>query len=82
VEPTVYRICVGGQLSERFGSALEGMCLQTGPAMTTFTGEVRDQSRLYDLLNRVSDLGLELGSVQPYRGADAPAVHSAHPADE
>jgi hypothetical protein len=65
VEPTVYRICVRGQLSERFGSALEGMHLQTGSGLATFTGEVCDQSQLYGLLNRVSDLGLELVSVQP-----------------
>jgi hypothetical protein len=82
VEPTAYQICVRGQLSERFGSALDGMLLQTGSAMTTFTGEVRDQSQLYGLLKRVSDLGLELVSVQPYRGADASAVRRAYPAYE
>lgn len=82
MEPTAYQICVRGQLSERFGSALEGMLLQTGSAMTTFTGEVRDQSQLYGLLERVSDLGLELVSVQPYRGPDMPAEHRAYPAYE
>jgi hypothetical protein len=70
VEPTVYRISVRGQLSERFGSALEGMHLQVGPALTTFTGEVCNQSQLYRLLKQVSDLGLELFSVQPYPAAD------------
>lgn len=74
MEPTVYRICVRGRLSERFGSALEGMRLQAGVAVTTFTGEVRDQSQLYGLLNRVSDLGLELVSVQPYPGAGPPTL--------
>ncbi|OBH60696.1 hypothetical protein [Mycobacterium sp. E2479] len=76
MKPTAYQICVRGQLSERFGSALEGMRLQTGSAMTTFTGEVRDQSQLYGLLNRVSDLGLELVSVQPSLETDGMAVAS------
>jgi len=82
VEPTAYQICVRGRLGERFGSALEGMLLQTGSATTTFTGEVRDQSQLYGLLQRVSDLGLELVSVQPCRGADASPVHRAYPPHE
>jgi hypothetical protein len=30
-----------------------------------FTGEVKDQSQLYGLLDRLRDLGLELISVQP-----------------
>jgi hypothetical protein len=32
---------------------------------TVFTGQVKDQSQLYGLLNRLQDLGLELISVQP-----------------
>jgi hypothetical protein len=35
-----------------------------------FTGEIRDQSQLYGLLDRVRDLGLELVSVQPHLAAD------------
>jgi hypothetical protein len=37
-----------------------------------FTGEIRDQSQLYGLLDRVRDLGLELVSVQPQPAADPP----------
>jgi len=37
---------------------------------TVFTGEIRDQSQLYGLLDRVRDLGLELVSVQPQPAAD------------
>ncbi|OBF62475.1 hypothetical protein A5756_00875 [Mycobacterium sp. 852002-53434_SCH5985345] len=66
----MYRICIRGSLSERLGSALEGMSLQAGPAGTEFTGEIRDQSQLYGLLDRVRDLGLELVSVQPQPTAD------------
>jgi hypothetical protein len=66
VEPTMYRICVRGRLTERLGSAFEGMTLEAGAVDTVFTGEVRDQSQLYGLLDRVRDLGLELVSVQPH----------------
>ena len=36
-----------------------------GAVNTVFTGEVKDQSQLYGLLDRLRDLGLELISVQP-----------------
>jgi len=65
VEPTTYQICVHGRLSERLAAALEGMTLLSGPVNTVFTGEVKDQSQLYGLLDRLRDLGLELISVQP-----------------
>jgi hypothetical protein len=66
MQPTVYRICVGGRVTERLGSALEGMRLESGLAESSFIGEIRDQPQLFGLLNRVCDLGLELVSVQPY----------------
>ena len=65
MQPTMYEICVRGRVTERLGSALEGMRLEAGPTETVFTGEIRDQSQLYGLLDRVRDLGLELVSVQP-----------------
>jgi hypothetical protein len=65
MQATVYRICVRGCLTQRIGSALEGMRLETGEDETVFTGEIRDQSELYGLIDRVQDLGLELVSVQP-----------------
>ena len=61
----MYRICVRGRVSERIGSAFEGMQLECGVAVTGFSGEIRDQSQLFGLLDRVRDLGLELVSVQP-----------------
>jgi hypothetical protein len=70
VEPTIYQICVQGRLTERLASALEGMTLHGGPVNTIFTGEVKDQSQLYGLLDRLRDLGLELISVQPETAAD------------
>ena len=65
MEPTVYRICVRGQLSQRLATAFDGMSLEPGVAHTALIGEVRDQSQLFGLLDRVRDLGLELVSVRP-----------------
>lgn len=65
MQPTMYQICIRGRLTERLGSALEGMRLEADAIGTMFTGEIRDQSQLYGLLDRVRDLGLELVSVQP-----------------
>jgi hypothetical protein len=70
MQPTMYRICIRGRVTERLGSALEGMRLEAGVADTVFTGEIRDQSQLYGLLDRVRDLGLELISVQPHAADD------------
>ncbi|OBH30429.1 hypothetical protein A5692_01305 [Mycobacterium sp. E342] len=70
MRPTMYRICIRGRVTERLGSALEGMCLEAGATDSAFTGEIRDQSQLYGLLDRVRDLGLELISVQPQLAAD------------
>lgn len=65
MEPTTYQICVRGRLTERLGSALEGMTLHAGGTNSVFTGEVKDQSQLYALFDRLRDLGLELVSVRP-----------------
>ena len=69
MERTVYQICVRGRLTERLAAALEGMTLHAGGIDSVFTGEVKDQSQLYGLLDRLRDLGLELISVQPQAGA-------------
>jgi hypothetical protein len=65
LEPAVYQICVQGRLTARLAAALEGMTLHAGAVNTVFIGEVKDQSQLYGLLDRLRDLGLELISVQP-----------------
>ena len=70
MQPTMYEICIQGRVTERLGSALEGMRLEAGATDTGFIGEIRDQSQLYGLLDRVRDLGLELLSVQPQPAAD------------
>ncbi len=75
MQPTMYQICIRGRVTERFGSALEGMRLEAGAIGTMFTGEIRDQSQLYGLLDRVRDLGLELISVQPQPAAAPTRTH-------
>ena len=70
MQATMYRICIRGCVTERIGSALEGMRLETGEAETVFIGEIRDQSHLYGLLDRVRDLGLELISLHPQPATD------------
>lgn len=65
MEPTIYRICIRGRLTDRLGSAFEGMNLEPGPTNTILVGAIRDQSHLYGLLDRVRELGLELLSVSP-----------------
>lgn len=69
MQPTMYRICIRGRITERLGSALEGMRFEAGANETVFTGEIRDQSQLYGLLDRVRDLGLELVSLEPQPAA-------------
>lgn len=59
-----YRIVVRSELTERYAGAFEGMKMEVGSGQTTFTGQVRDQSHLYGILNRASDLGLQLVSVE------------------
>ena len=61
--PTIYRIVVRGELSQRYVPAFEGMTLAAGAGQTTITGPVIDQAHLHGLLDRVGDLGLELISV-------------------
>jgi hypothetical protein len=61
--PTRYRIVVRGELSERYSTAFEGMSLLSEDGETVITGPVRDQAHLHGLLARISDLGLELVSV-------------------
>ena len=63
MEPTRYRIAVRGRLTERLGSAFEGLALEPGRELTVLVGEIRDQAHLYGVLDLVRNLGLELVSV-------------------
>jgi hypothetical protein len=55
-----YRLVVAGELSDRSSRAFEGMALTHDGGNTVLTGQVRDQTHLQGLLQRVSDLGLTL----------------------
>ena len=48
------------EISDRLGRRFEGMTLTRQSGNTVLTGPVRDQSELFGLLQRVSDLGLTL----------------------
>lgn len=63
MEPTRYRIAIRGRLTERLGSAFEGLALEPGRELTVLIGEIRDQAHLYGVLDLVRNLGLELVSV-------------------
>jgi hypothetical protein len=60
-----YRIVVRGELSRRYSPAFDGMALVAGEGHTAIVGPVIDQAHLYGLLARISDLGLELVSLNP-----------------
>jgi hypothetical protein len=59
-----YRITVRGRLSERFASAFDGKAVEAAGRDTALVGDVRDQSQLFGLLDRVRDLGLDLRSME------------------
>ena len=63
--PVRYRISVRGRLTERLGSAFDDMILEPTAGQTVLVGEIRDQSHLYSVLERVRSLGLELVGVEP-----------------
>jgi len=62
--PQRYRIVVRGRLSDHFAATFAGMMLEPGSGETALVGDVRDQSQLYGLLDRLRDFGLELVSVE------------------
>src|SRR5215212_5602195 len=59
-----YRIVVRSELSERYAAAFEEMQMKTNSGLTVLTGKIIDQPHLYGILDRLSDLGLELLSVE------------------
>ena len=81
MEPTRYRITVRGRLTERLGSAFEGMALEPGRGHTALVGVIRDQSHLYGVLDRVRSLGLELVSVQPSPPQQASGPRAGGPSE-
>jgi hypothetical protein len=60
----VYQIVVRGELSERYAMAFEGMEMEIKNGQTVLIGEVKDQSHLHGILDRIGALGLNLVSVE------------------
>jgi hypothetical protein len=62
--PTLYQIRVKAHLDETLGSWFEGFTIanqEDGDAL--LTGPIQDQAALHGILNRISNLGLTLISV-------------------
>jgi outer membrane PBP1 activator LpoA protein len=62
---TVYRIVARSELGDRYAAAFDGMHMETNDGETILTGELKDQSHLFGILDRINGLGVELLSVQP-----------------
>jgi hypothetical protein len=61
---SVYRIVVRRELSERYAVAFEGMEMEVKNGRTILTGEIKDESHLHGILDRIGALGLTLVSVE------------------
>ena len=62
--PTDYEIRIKGRLSDSLSGAFEDFTAAVRPAETVMRGEVRDQSELHGVLERIQSLGLELIEVR------------------
>jgi hypothetical protein len=62
---TGYELVLRGEIGDHFGVLFEGMQLRRQDGMTLVTGPVRDQAHLHGLIERISELGIELVSVNP-----------------
>jgi hypothetical protein len=61
---TGYEIRVKGRLSDTVTDAFENFNASVKPAETVMRGNIRDQSELHGLLERIQSLGLELIAVR------------------
>jgi hypothetical protein len=64
VTPTDYEIRIKGRLTDSLSGAFEDFTATVKPAETVMRGEVRDQSELHGVLERIQSLGLELIEVR------------------
>jgi hypothetical protein len=64
VAPAGYEIRIKGRLSDSLCGAFEEFTSAVKPAETVMRGELRDQSELHGLLDRIQSLGLELIEVR------------------
>jgi hypothetical protein len=68
VSATGYEIRVKGRLSDTVTDAFEDFTASVKPAETVMRGNIRDQSELHGLLERIQSLGLELIEVRRLPG--------------
>lgn len=61
---TGYEIRIKGRLSDSLSETFEDFNSSVKPAETVMRGELRDQSELYGMLERIQSLGLELIEVR------------------
>jgi hypothetical protein len=64
VTATDYEFRIKGRLSDTLCGEFEDFSAAVQPAETVMRGEVRDQSELHGLLDRIQSLGLELLEVR------------------
>ena len=68
VAPTGYEIRIKGRLSDSLSCAFEDFTASVKPAETIMRGDLRDQSELHGVLDRIQSLGLELIEVRRIEG--------------
>jgi hypothetical protein len=64
VAPAGYEIRIKGRLSDTLIESFESFSASLKPAETVMRGELRDQSELYGVLDRIQSLGLELVEIR------------------
>ncbi len=70
--PTTYEIRVEGQVDELWKEWFEGMRIDyKNDAETILLGELKDQTALHGVLDRIRDLGLVLISVERIDGSQS-----------
>ena len=77
MESRRYLITVRGRLTERFAARFEGLTLEPGDGITSFSGVFHDQAQLYGVLERLADCGLELAGIEEQHVGDNRT--SSHP---
>jgi hypothetical protein len=60
----IYQLVIRGELDERFGFLFDRMQMKCTEGNTVLAGPVTDQAQLIGLIERISELRLELLSVQ------------------
>jgi hypothetical protein len=69
IEPSIYRIRVGGKVKGSWSEWFNGMTIEfemedIENPVSTLTGYLTDQSALHGVLNKIRNLGLKLLSVE------------------